>query len=133
MDAYLTHHHELLKYVQQLLVALIQELPEPHEHELFVQRFGELVDEFAQRHDERYDGQELFGQIFQRYPQLAPQIPRDLLWFFGGECLHFMPDEEIEQFQQLEERRHQALEQGDQFDWNHEVQLQFLPQTANPH
>src|SRR5690554_8004750 len=131
MDDYLNHHLQLLRYVQQLLSAVIRDLPEPHEHEPFLQRFDELVSGFAGQPDMRYLGQELISQIFQRYPQLAPQIPRDLLWFFAGECLHFMPDEEIAAFQQLEERRHAALEQGLEFDWDHEVRLQFMPAAPN--
>ena len=55
-----------------------------------------------------YLGQDLVSQIFQRYPQIAHLVPRDLLWFFGGDCLHFMPDEEIEMYQALEERRFYA-------------------------
>ena len=42
-------------------------------------------------------------QLVRSYPQYVHLIARDLFWRFGGECLHFMSDEEIEQFQQLDE------------------------------
>jgi len=56
-----------------------------------------------------------------------------LLWFFGGDCLHFMPDEEIELYQTLDERRYQAEQQGEVFDWNQEKQLLALPADSSKH
>ena len=47
----------------------------------------------------------LVARLFTTYPDFAPTFPRELLWFFGGDCLHYMPDEEIATFQQLEELR----------------------------
>lgn len=41
--------------------------------------------------------------IINRYPHITPLVPRDLLWFFGGECMHFLGDEEVEQFQKLQD------------------------------
>ena len=32
-----------------------------------------------------------------------PVIERELFWFFGGECLHYLTDEEITQFQRIDE------------------------------
>ncbi len=55
-------------------------------------------------------GQELLCKIVAGYPQLMHLLPRDLLWFFGGDCLHYMPDEEIKLFQLLDEQRHEARE-----------------------
>ena len=55
-------------------------------------------------------GQELLCKIVAGYPQLMVLLPRDLLWFFGGDCLHFMPDDEIALFQTLDEQRHCAQE-----------------------
>ena len=44
-------------------------------------------------------------------------LPRDLLWFFGGDCLHYMPDEEISLFQQLDEQRQAAQETQTPFSY----------------
>ncbi|EED32831.1 conserved hypothetical protein [gamma proteobacterium NOR5-3] len=50
-------------------------------------------------------------------PQFAQEFPRDLLWYLGQECLHFMPDEEIERFTLLDEQRREADRQGARFNW----------------
>mgnify|MGYP001176795947 FL=1 len=126
-DAHVQHHIDLLRYLRQVLQTLAEEDVVPEEHQGFITRYDELIEHMRQGGDDRYLGQELVSQVFQRYPQIAHQVPRDLLWFFGGECLHFMPDDEIAKYQLLEERRFAALEQGKAFDWDAEVRLMFLP------
>lgn len=58
----------------------------------------------------------LINRLFTTYTDFAPTFPRDLLWFFGGDCLHFMPDEEIGVYQQLDELRAQAAARGEIFN-----------------
>ncbi|MCB1731201.1 MAG: hypothetical protein KDI21_12060 [Halieaceae bacterium] len=60
--------------------------------------------------------QPLVDRLFTTYPDFAPTLPRELLWFFGGDCLHFMPDEEIALYQQLDELRHEAAGRGEIMD-----------------
>lgn len=62
-------------------------------------------------------GQWLLSRVVSTYSHLMPLLPRDLLWFFGGDCLHFMPDEEINFYQQLDELRFSAEEAGKCFDY----------------
>ena len=62
-------------------------------------------------------GQRVFCKIVASYPHLMPLVPRDLLWFFGGDCLHYMPDEEIRIFQQLDELRQIAKEANEEFSY----------------
>lgn len=50
--------------------------------------------------DRYLEGPALVSRLFTTYPDFAPTFPRELLWFFGGECLHYMPDEEIAEFEQ---------------------------------
>lgn len=70
----------------------------------FLDQFAALVDDFEHHRPEAYeDGQSLLVRLVRGYPQFVPLLARDLFWLFGGECLHFMSDEEIEQFQQLDE------------------------------
>ncbi len=126
-DTHVQHHITLLQYLRQVLQALADEDVVPEEHGGFIGRFDELIGQMQQGHDDHYLGQELVSQVFQRYPQIAHQVPRDLLWFFGGECLHYMPDEEIAGYQLLEERRFAALELDQPFDWDAEVRLLFMP------
>lgn len=79
----------------------------------------------AEAIDEAYyeNGQQLLCRIIGGFPQLTQHIPRPLLWFFGGDCLHYMPDEEIELYQQLDEARAKADESGEKFDFAEAYQL----------
>jgi hypothetical protein len=62
------------------------------------------------------DGPALVSRLFTTYPDFAPSFPRDLLWFFGGDCLHFMPDDEIAVYQQLDDMRAEAAARGETLD-----------------
>lgn len=108
-----------LAHVRLILAALTEsENLSVEEHTLFLERFDELTQLLRENEeDSQYLGQELISQIFFRYPQIAHLVPRELLWFFGGDCLHFMPDEEIALFQQLEDMQYQAESAGESFDW----------------
>ena len=55
------------------------------------------------------DGQSLLSSIVMKYPQITPRVPRDLFWYFGGDCLHYLEDSEISAFQQLDENYHTSL------------------------
>ena len=134
-NSYLEHHLALLQHLRNILGALgeAEQVPEEN-HGLFLERFDELMDELPRDPDgAQYLGQDLISQVFHRYPQIAHLVPRDLLWFFGGDCLHFMPDEEIDLFQRLDERRYEAEERGETFDWNREKQLLALPEDSPRH
>jgi hypothetical protein len=58
----------------------------------------------------------LVDRLFTTYPDFAPTFPRELLWFLGGDCLHFLADEEIALYQQLDEKRGEAATRGEIFD-----------------
>lgn len=119
MSQSITTTLEQLAHVRQILVALTEtEQISADEHALFIERFDELMQLLQDNtEDSQYLGQEIISQIFFRYPQIAHLIPRELLWFFGGDCLHFMPDEEIDLFQQLEDLQYQAESNGEPFNW----------------
>lgn len=122
--AYQHYHLQLLEHLRGILVALggTEQIPE-ESHTLFLERFDELLALLPEEPlQSQYLGQDLICQVIQRYPQIAHLVPRDLLWFFGGDCLHFMPDEELNLYQQLEEHRYEAEQQGDVFDWHEEKQ-----------
>jgi hypothetical protein len=129
------HHLILLDHLRTILVALGESEQVPEEsHALFLERYDELrallpVDPI----ESQYLGQDLICQVIQRYPQIAHLIPRDLLWFFAGDCLHYMPDEEIAVYQALEERRYEAEQNDEPFDWNQEKQLMALSQDDSKH
>ncbi|MGN5517596.1 PA2817 family protein [Halopseudomonas sp. Lyrl_26] len=102
---------------------LMAQVPE-ESNELFLERFEELITQLeAGDQDALYNGQEIICQVISRYPQVAHLIPRDLLWYFGGDCLHFMPDEEIAQYQLLDEHMAEATARGEEFNWEQARQL----------
>ena len=65
-------------------------------------------------------GPGLVALLFASVPDLAPVFPRELIWFMGGDCLHYMPDEELTVFQQLDEMRAEAAARGDVLDYHAE-------------
>jgi len=124
-NPHLVYHLQLLQHLRTILVALGEAEQVPDEsHALFLERFDDLLAQLPQDPlESQYLGQDLMCQVIQRYPQIAHLVPRDLLWFFGGDCLHFMPDEELHVYQQLEERRYEAERNDEPFDWHQEQQL----------
>ncbi len=83
---------------QQQLIALVADL----EH-----KRGDYIE----------SGQQILARLVRHYPDLVPLVPRDLFWLFGGELLHFMPDDEIEIFQQLDEQRYAAESADEAFNY----------------
>jgi len=81
-----------------------KELPLTESDQRFIDTLKRLADP-STPHDESYfeQGQWLIGQSVANQAHITALIPRDLFWYFGGDCLHYMPDEEISKFQQLEE------------------------------
>lgn len=56
--------------------------------------------------------QDTLCRLITHFPQLTPLIARDLLWQLGGECLHYLADEEIDQFQAIEDLIYEAESAG---------------------
>lgn len=77
--------------------------PELIEGEILHQ-LAELIELLREHSEQAYGkGQDWLVRIFTHYPQLAPVIDRELLWFFGGDCLHYLTDSEIAHFQQQDD------------------------------
>lgn len=112
-EQYLDHCLGLLKEFCRDLVQRVDHLPEDDPLRELTDAFGQLSEAPAELYG---TGPALVHRLFTTYPELAPVFPRQLLWFLGGECLHLMPDEEIEQYQQLEEQRQQAAARGETLD-----------------
>ncbi|MDO7912675.1 PA2817 family protein [Pseudomonas monteilii] len=134
-NPHLVYHLQLLQHLRTILVALGEAEQVPDEsHALFLERFDDLLVQLPQDPlESQYLGQDLMCQVIQRYPQIAHLVPRDLLWFFGGDCLHFMPDEELDLYQHLEERRHEAQQNDEPFDWHQQKQLLSMPADDSHH
>ena len=130
----LEYHLALLTHLRTILAALGEAEQVPEEsHALFLERFDDLMLQLPVDTESTYLGQDLMCQIIQRYPQIAHLVPRDLLWFFGGDCLHFMPEQELALYQELEERRYEAEQNDEPFDWNQEKQLLSMSDDDSKH
>jgi len=134
-DANLDRTLNLLTHLRGILVALGEAEQVPEEsHALFIERYDELLALLpVEPIESQYLGQDLLCQVIQRYPQIAHLVPRDLLWYFGGDCLHFMPDDEIDLYTALEERRFEAEENEEPFDWDQEKQLLAMGRDGSRH
>lgn len=53
--------------------------------------------------DYDHQGRLLLTRLQSLLPELWPEVDRRLLWFFGGDCLHYLSDEEIATFQAAED------------------------------
>ena len=129
----LNHNLALLDLLRSILVAVgdAEQIPE-ESHALFIERFDEMKSALSvDPIDSQYLGQDIMCQVIERYPQIAHLVPRDLLWFFGGACFNFLSDEELDMYETLEERRHDAEQNDEPFDWNQEKQLIALPTTQD--
>ncbi len=110
---YASHCRQLLEQFAGDMIKRTEHLPESDSLRELAAAFGELCDGSR---DLYLDGPALVSRLFTTYPDFAPAFPRDLLWFLAGECLHYMPDEEIETYQQLDELRAEAAASGKVLD-----------------
>ncbi|MAK90898.1 MAG: hypothetical protein CMI08_01995 [Oceanospirillaceae bacterium] len=80
-------------------------------------QLDQVIDQLREHSGAGYqEGHDWVVQIFTHLPQLNPVIDRDILWYFGGDCLHFLTDDEIALFQQLDEKEAEAESNGEDFD-----------------
>ncbi|CAI8969261.1 MULTISPECIES: PA2817 family protein [Pseudomonas] len=135
MSNVVADHLVLLDHLRSILVAVGEAEQVPEEsHALFLERFDELLKSLPiDPIESQYLGQDILTQVITRYPQIAHLIPRDLLWFFAGDCLHYLSDEEIDLYQALEERRYEAEQNDEPFDWNQEKQLLAMSAQDSKH
>lgn len=135
MSNVVADHLVLLDHLRIILVAVGEAEQVPEEsHALFLERFDELLASLPiDPIESQYLGQDILTQVISRYPQIAHLIPRDLLWFFAGDCLHYLSDEEIDLYQALEERRYEAEQNDEPFDWNQEKQLLAMSVQDSKH
>ena len=112
---YLDHCRAMLAEFSGELTTRTAQLPEDHPLRELAGRFADLNDSSAELYER---GPALVARLFDTYPEFAPTFPRQLLWFLGGDCLHYMADEEIEQHQQLEELRLAAASRGETFNFS---------------
>ncbi len=116
-DSHLQFHRQLIndlqRYIRQQPPFNVAQLQEEDTE------FLTLMDSLSEPDNEeiQQSGQQVINTIVTRYPHITPMVPRDLFWFFGGDCLHFLGDEEIEVFQKLDEDYYVLLSQESATDY----------------
>ncbi|WP_415892096.1 PA2817 family protein [Neptuniibacter sp. PT8_73] len=120
MTSYQIHHLNFLKIAYNNFInrdPFKSETPTQDDLD-FIEEFQQLIENFESQETGVYEqGADFIDKAFRRYPELAHLIARDLLWFFGGNNLHNMTDDEIQKFQQLDEMRFEAEENDEEFDY----------------
>jgi hypothetical protein len=110
---YLSHCQALLEGFAATLRQRTEFLPPDDGLRELSNAFSALA---AGQRDLYVEGPALVERLFTTYPDFAPTFPRDLLWFLGSDCLHFMADSEIELYQALDAQRHEAAARGERLD-----------------
>ena len=107
------HGMALLVDFAQTLAERTRDLPEDPPLKALSAEYQSLADP---TNDVYSLGHDLVARLFNTFTEFAPTFPRQLLWFFGGDCLHYLTDEEIAQFQLLEDMRVAAAHRGETFN-----------------
>lgn len=102
---YLQHHQALL---DALYDYCLTQLPFSSEQASDVDRdfmtaFKVLCQSDSTDMDYSFNGQSIISRIVGHYQHITPFVSRDLFWYFGGDCLHYMTDDETALYQQLDE------------------------------
>ena len=111
------YHTQLVKQLSEFVRTISAQsgaLNSEHPFQLWCQRTSGLLEAQPLKLDEITDQ---VNTLFTHFADLTPLFPRDILFFLGGDCLHYMPDEEIQAYQALDELRYSAESQGKSFDW----------------
>jgi hypothetical protein len=105
---YLEHHLHLLAGLYQTCLGQTP-FNEPEASDTdkeIIQDLNTLSSSTAISDEFQHLGQSILTRIIANYPHITASISRDLLWFFAGDCLHFMGDDEIALYQQIDELLH---------------------------
>jgi len=119
MQVYNARHHTLI-LLKDFLPFLQQGFPSRPEElsvdeQAFIEQLQALITALENNTAQAiFEGQDWLTRLFRNFPNSAPNLGREVLWYFGGDALHFMPDEEIERFQQLEDAMQEG---GENFDY----------------
>lgn len=116
-SSYILHHLVLIQDLANEARELLAALPYPEDIQI---KISQELSELAQTSpDEEFytRGQDVIAKIVSGWPQLTPRVSRDLFWYFGGDCLQFMPDAEIALYQALDETFHASGAEEDKLDF----------------
>ncbi|TDO96874.1 PA2817 family protein [Marinomonas balearica] len=112
----------ILNTLKQLNGRLLEHDPFNKEHLIeeesdFIEKLNNLFNIPAEGNpDFLFELQEFVARFIRCYPNLVPLMKRELLWFAGGECLHFLGDEELALYELLEDEMYQQSTLGNEYD-----------------
>lgn len=101
------------QYLQELICTLhqqcLKQAPFNSDHmtetdQLFIDRLRGLSEQSSAGEEHYAQGQQLISQIIGNYPHITPLMNRDLLWLLGGDALHYLSDDEMSLYQQIEDQ-----------------------------
>ena len=131
-SSYFEHHHNLINELFMFTRKNLSSNPESSQTGENQTEIDELLNNLeglaeASCADESFIelGITTLCKIVATHPTLMPHVSRDLFWFFGGDCLHYMPDEEISRYQLLEDQRYEAEKKDIEFDYASEKAKSF--------
>ena len=126
-SSYFEHHHNLINELLKFTRKNLSSNPDSSHANENQTEINELLQNFeylakATSANESFIelGTTTLCKIVATHSTLMPHVNRDLFWFFGGDCLHYMPDEEIRRYQLLEDQRYEAEKNGTGFDYSSE-------------
>lgn len=95
---------EALRTLQRQCLGAVPADERSDEFEQLLAAFERLLELMAALSPEyEHQGRVVLTRIQSQLPDLWPHVDRRLLWFFGGDCLHFLSDEEIDAFEAAED------------------------------
>lgn len=124
-----SHNDFILNAFNELKTRVVDHFPFNHsplneEESDFFEKFDRLLSNIQQNDvDYSFQAQDLLAQFIRCYANLVPLIKRELLWFIGGECLHYLGDDEVSFFQDLEEQLYQLGKQNIEVDIGKQIQI----------
>ncbi|RDL45911.1 hypothetical protein DN730_02345 [Marinomonas piezotolerans] len=130
-----------IQFIENLLQDLNQRITEhdPFDREIlaeeeqdFINKWNALIASAETRSSEfLFDAQELIARFIRCYPNLVPLMRRELLYFVGGECLHFLGDEELAFYQSIDEQLFDLESTGKSVDIAELIELNRPNEESN--
>lgn len=87
------------------------------EEQDFLEKWNSLTLESSHQNlDFYFEAQELICRLIRCYPNLVPLMHRETLYFVGGECLHYLGDEELSFYQEIDEQIYELEAKNEEID-----------------
>ena len=95
---------EIQHSISRLYKAVHQAIPDDDSGRAINEQFQRVLAAIESGDEYIFPAQELLTNLITFYPNVTAAIPRELLWAVGGSCMHFLSDEEIDQFSAIDQQ-----------------------------